>query len=285
MTERADATPYAGRRATLTTLHGKERAVVPPLARLGLALTTVRLDTDALGTFTGEVERRDTPRATVLAKARLGLGVTGTSLGLATEASFGPHPAVPFAAAHEELLAFIDTRRGIEHVERLVTLRTNYGQLEVASADVPADFLRRARFPGHALIVRSLGGDVPIVKGIRDAAILRAAVAAAVAASPTARARVETDMRADRNPTRLVMIRRLARQLARRLATPCPDCGLPGFGPTGVERGLPCADCGAATPAVSAELLGCLCGRCTRRQPRADGRLAADPATCPECNP
>lgn len=284
MNRPAHTTAFAGRQASLATLHGKERAVAPALARLGIAVTAVPVDTDALGTFTGEVERALPPRETAVAKARLGMAVTGLDLGLASEASFGPHPALPFVAVHEELLALVDDARGVTHVERLVTTRTNFGHVDVADAAGARDFLRQARFPGHALIVRPVAAAGPIIKGVADAGVLAEAVAAARAASPAGLARVETDMRAHHNPRRLVALRRLARQLATRLATPCPQCGAPGFGPIDVERGLPCADCGTPTAAVRADVLGCLCGDCRVVEPRP-GVTAADPAVCPDCNP
>ncbi len=284
MAPRAASAVLAGRQASLATLHGKERAVAPALARLGIAVTVVPVDTDALGTFTGEVERALPPRETVVAKARLGMAASGLDLGLASEASFGPHPALPFVAVQEELLAFVDDARGVAHVERLVTTRTNFGHVDVADVAAAGGFLRQCRFPGHAVIVRPVGAAGPIVKGVADAAVLAEAVAAARSASPAGLARIETDMRAHHNPRRLVALRRLARQLATRLATPCPQCGAPGFGPVDVERGLPCADCGTPTPAVRADVLGCLCGSCRVVRPRP-GPDAADPAMCPECNP
>ena len=61
---RFPAGPYCGRVAVLTTKHGKERAVGRPLrAALGLIVAVPEeIDTDLLGTFTGEVERVGTPR-------------------------------------------------------------------------------------------------------------------------------------------------------------------------------------------------------------------------------
>ncbi len=48
---------YAGQAIALTTLHGKERALSRPLALgLGASLTVCPCDTNALGTFSGEVE-------------------------------------------------------------------------------------------------------------------------------------------------------------------------------------------------------------------------------------
>ena len=45
----------------------------------------VDADTDVLGTFTGDVPRPGSPFETAVAKARIGMGLTGCSLGLASE--------------------------------------------------------------------------------------------------------------------------------------------------------------------------------------------------------
>jgi hypothetical protein len=102
--------PYAGRRIALATMHGKDSAIAPPLRlRVGADLVVpVGLDTDALGTFTGEIERKGTMREVAIAKARLGMVATGLQLGLASEGSYGPHSSVPFMAAGVELLALVD---------------------------------------------------------------------------------------------------------------------------------------------------------------------------------
>ncbi len=55
--------PLQGARACLTTRHGKLRAVAKPLRDLvGLDVyEEATIDTDALGTFSGEIERVGTP--------------------------------------------------------------------------------------------------------------------------------------------------------------------------------------------------------------------------------
>lgn len=92
-------------------------------------------------------------------------------------------------------------------------------------------------------------------------------------------------MRADRNPTRLRVIRRLAVRLARRLRARCPACAAPGWGVLDLVPGLPCRWCGLPTDLARGELLGC--ARCEERreQPRPDGLTMADPGDCPRCNP
>lgn len=53
------AHPYQGRRATLATKHGKLALIGPVMfRRLGLEVETADVDTDVLGTFSGEVPRQ-----------------------------------------------------------------------------------------------------------------------------------------------------------------------------------------------------------------------------------
>lgn len=272
---------YEGRMAVLATRHGKAQALAEPLARLtGLSLHVPEdLDTDSLGTFTGEVARPAPMRETARLKARLGIEASGLGAALASEGSFGPHPVLPFAAAAHEMLLFLDEEQGIEIVEARLSQETNFAALDLddGSPDLDA-FLARAGFPAHGLVLRA-GGR--IVKGIRD----RETLDRAIKQAGDGPLRLETDMRAHMNPTRMGEIARLGEALALRLATPCPACGAPGFGVIRSETGLACEDCGAPTTLTRALVLGC--ARCAYEEtrPRPDGRAAATPAECPECNP
>ena len=159
--------PYEGQAAALATIHGKARAIGPAFRRrLGLALVVPEgIDTDRLGTFTGEVPRPAGLKETAVLKARVGLAATGLPLSVASEGSFGPHPVIPFLAAAREALAFVDIARGLTLVEERVSERTNFAALDLTTgADIPG-FLARARFPSHGLILRS-GGQ--IIKGITE---------------------------------------------------------------------------------------------------------------------
>lgn len=270
---------YRGLTAALATQHGKERVIAPAFAAMtGLAVIVPReIDTDALGSFTGEVPRPASMRATLCRKARLGMEAAGLPVGLASEGSFGPHPLVPFLAGGVEMLAFIDDRRGIEVVEEAVCEHTNFAALDLApGADVDG-FLARIGFPEHAVVLRRAHG---LVKGIASRAQLEALLKGGMD-----HARIETDMRAHLNPTRMAEIGRLAGRLARRMAVPCPVCATPGFGIIRHETGLHCEDCGAATALARSVVHGCALCRFEEQVPRGDGRAAASPAHCPECNP
>lgn len=280
---------YAGRTAVLATMHGKEAAIAPALrATAGLYVTIAPgLDTDRLGTFTGEVPRVGAMLDVAVRKARLGMAATGSPLGLASEGSFGPHPALPFIAAGMELLALVDDVSGVVIHESQLEEETNFGHLVVAPGDDVQAFLERIGFPSHALIVRPNAGAPTVVteKGVTERATLETAISLAVARSPDGRARLETDMRAHCNPTRMRSLATLADRLGRRLATACPVCAAPGWGRTDMIVGLPCEWCGCPTDFIVAEVYTCVMGSHREERPRPDGLTQADPGHCPNCNP
>ncbi|MFM7314316.1 MAG: DUF6671 family protein [Cyanobium sp.] len=289
--------PYRGARVALATRHGKERVIARALHHgLGADLLHLsQIDTDALGSFCGTVPRRGTAQQACLAKAELALEQGGTGLAIASEGSFGPHPAVPLLPVGIECMVFLDRARGLTLQEELLARRTNYGQRRVRSDDLPGGaptpdlerWLQAAGFPSHALIVRGVEcpGVQLLLRGIRDRASLLEGLQRAIRGSADGCARLETDMRAHCNPTRMASIRQLSFQLVRRLATPCPRCRTPGWGVLATCSGLPCAWCGEPTALVRAELLGCVLCDHRMERPRRDGLLQADPGQCCHCNP
>lgn len=282
--------PYAGLAVALATKHEKQLAIAPALA-LTPGLTVVvppALDTDSLGTFTGEIERPAPARQTALMKAHLGIHASGLPRAIASEGSFGPHPQAFMLPAAVEILAFIDEDLGIEITEQRLSSQTNFAHTTTASLDEPTEqFLERALFPTHAIIVRPNDANPSTLlhKGITNTASLAHAIDTCADASPDGRARLETDMRAHHNPTRMREIAVLAETLADRLAEQCPACETPGYGTVEVERGLPCGLCGAPTERIATEIQGC--PRCEHRtvRPREDGLATADPGECGFCNP
>jgi len=271
-------------------MHGKQRALAPPLGeQLGLGLAVPEgLDTDSLGTFTGEVARRGSMRDAALAKARLGMERTGLSLGLASEGSYGPHPAALFLDAGLELAVFVDDDRGLVVCEQILDEDPCFGHVVTPDPAGAVGFLERVGFPSQGLVVGANAPPEPPArwtKGVRDRATLGSAIREAAACSGDGRALVQTDMRAHQNPTRMATLARLAERLAARLATPCPACGAPGFGVVGVRKGLPCRVCGGPSTLVAAEVLGC--GGCDHREERIppERQDGAEPRTCTLCNP
>lgn len=288
---RARPSLYQGRAAALATMHGKEEAIAPPFAELlGVEVTVPEyIDTDALGTFTGETERPGDMLETARIKAEVGIELTGGKLAIASEGAYGPHPFLPYVASGSEIVIWLDTDNGIEVCEQSFVRRTNYTTLVLRPGEAVGTLLERADFPRHALIVmpRAPDQESPFapVKGIRDTAELRRAIRAAAAASTDGFALVQSDMRAHMNPTRMHAISVVARRLASRLLARCRECDAPGFGVIRSETGLPCELCGTPTRLPYRDIHGC--ARCSYEvtRPREENHQSADPRHCEICNP
>lgn len=278
--------PYAGATIALATMHGKAEALAPAFAMLGASLLVPHnIDTDALGTFSGEIPREQPPLETAIAKARLAMAATGLPLGLATEGSFGPDPVIGFVSIHRELAVLVDDVHGQVVCEWRNSHETNFASRVVGHAsELDAPRLVRWRFPSHALIVRAEPHG-PVFKSLRDRGALDDAIATCIATSASRQARVETDMRAHLNPTRMNQIAALGERLVERLRCLCPRCQAPGFGRIEVVAGLPCGWCGRPTEAALAEIHGCAACPERIRLPRGDGLRQSDPAHCATCNP
>lgn len=280
--------PFAGRRAVLATMHGKERAIAPAFQDiLGIDIEVPGdLDTDQLGTFSGEIERPGSMDEVLVAKARLGLKMSGLDLAIASEGSFGPHPQMPFIPVGVEKIVLIDTNNGLVAIDQSVDLSPSYMSWETRRLSDIADKVRAAGFPNQAMIVRPNAGPADRVhKGLQTLENLEAAIVQAALVSNDGLAIVQTDMRAHYNPKRMMSIESLARKFADRLSRTCPICAAPGWGVKRTEQGLPCSWCGAPTQWVVHEVLGCYACDSERLMARSDGLAEADPAHCQYCNP
>ncbi len=278
---------FTGKTLVLATMHGKEQVILPPLeARLGVrGVVAPGLNTDQFGTFTGEIPREGSPLEAARRKVLAALDATGARLGVASEGSFGPHPAIPFLAADTELLLLVDRDHGLEIVAQEVSPDTNYGRKTCRTLAEVKAFAQRVLFPSHALIVH--GGDVHrqdlVTKGIVDADRLREAAGEVLRRQDTVT--VETDMRAFHNPSRMRVIAKATETLLQKLTSPCPACGWPGFVPKEKIPGLPCAWCGGPTSLALAVVSRCDgCGH-AHEHPHPDGLRKSDPAYCDSCNP
>lgn len=268
-------------RAALATRHGKEAIFAPALARLGVEVIAAPIDTDAFGTFSGEIEREGSPLEVVERKARAAAEATGLTVGLASEGSFGTHPTVPFSIIDTELVVWVDTALDHVVIGRAASVSAVAPTESIDDPDRCTD-LRVARgFPEQAAIVviDRDGARTVVAKGVRDADALHAAVTEGLRSGPVL---VEPDLRAHCCPDRRSVIATAVGRLVDRLARPCPACGTPGFGSDRTLPGQPCALCGLATTRPRADVLEC--GRC--RHTVIEARAGeADPTHCDRCNP
>lgn len=277
---------FAGRRLLIATKHKKERVIAPVLEReLGVTcFVDESLDTDLLGTFTGEVERQADPLSVARTKCLTAMEKNGCDLAVASEGSFGPHPEMFFVPADEELMILVDQKHQLEIKASLLSLDTNFAGQFVQTREALETFLGSVQFPEHAVILRKNREEpADICKGITDYdTALRHFLHLH---GKYGKAFIETDMRAMFNPTRMQVIGQLTEKLVKRVQAQCPSCGRPGFDISEIIPGLPCEQCFTPTRAALAYMYQCAGCMHTEKKWYPNGVRFQQPMYCDTCNP
>ncbi len=271
---------FEGRKLVIATMHGKEKVMAPLASRHLFVLPEVApLNTDAFGTFTGETPRPDDALTTLRKKILHALALTGETLGMGSEGSFGPHPALPWVPADHEWVMLIDQGHGWEWHANILSTDTNYAQTTVSNRDELRTFAEAARFPDHGLILRLADGT--LIKDITEWELLTPLVTSRFQTGESVQ--VETDMRAHRNPLRMRVIEQATQALIEKMYSLCPQCGTPGFSMVAQEPGLPCEQCGSPTRLVQTEVRGCQ--HCNFTEGKRVSAAVAPAMYCDFCNP
>ena len=274
------------RKVALPTLHGKGAQIIPALQALGeYEVIEVAIDTDSFGTFSGEKERELTPLDAAIAKARLAMEVTGFDSAIASEGSIGNDPQIPFIISDREVVVFVDQREDLIIHESYRSFEIVAARMEFKVGDDLDDFLTRADFPNHKLIVTARQDDgLFVAKGIESRESLDQSLNEALSKSKDGIAIIESDLRAHCSPSRQVNIEKAARLLAERMAQRCPQCDCIGWGRIDFEFGVECRECGQIDERVAKrEINGCL--RCSHRACGKVLREMIDAGECQRCNP
>ena len=277
---------FTGRKLLIATKHGKEKAIATLLEiELGVkCFVAENFDTDVLGTFTGEIERQDDPVTTARNKCLMAMQRYDCDLAVASEGSFGAHPALFFVYADDELLVFLDKKNDLEIMARELTTQTNFNGSHITTEEQLNKFAKAAKFPSHGLIVSKAREDFSeIIKGITDWEILSKTVHDFIEKYGVAY--VQTDMRAMYNPTRMQAIKRAAKKLVDKIHSCCPMCHTPGFGVTDRKEGLPCSLCGFKTRSTLSYLYTCRRCSYTKEEMYPNQITEEDPTYCDRCNP
>lgn len=268
----------------LPTLHDKDSVIAPIFqSELGIEVQVAKINTDQFGTFSGETPRTLSQLDAAIAKARAAIVNTGIPLAIASEGTVGPNPLIPIVSSDLETVVFIDSENDVLIYESFRSAEIVAVRKAFKPGENLEEFLTKADFPSHGLIVRSEHASAPApVKGIRDKASLIKAINDL--SEDSGSVIVESDLRASFSPSRMRNIAACARLLARRIASLCPQCNAPGWGSVNPIFGLPCADCGSnVESAVMADQYGC--GKCEHRQIFARGATEAEARFCDSCNP
>lgn len=267
-------------------MHAKEQVIAPILQqafelRVNLA---PEIDTDRLGTFTGEVERPGTPLDTLRKKCELVFQKESCDLVIASEGSFGPHPAVFFVPANEEFVMLREKSTGLEIVGRALSTDTNFAGKDIPNERELIRFLDTVGFPDHAVILRPSNTDFRQVhKGLHDRAEVIRLYHELL--GEHGHVYIETDMRAMHNPLRMKVITKATQSLVEKMNSLCPACEMPGFDIVESISGLPCGLCGMPSKGIISYLYQCKCCGCEDMRGRKDGKQSEDPMYCDYCNP
>ncbi|HVM86817.1 MAG TPA: DUF6671 family protein [Puia sp.] len=277
---------FSGRRLVIATKHHKEK-VIQPLLESALhvqCFVPEDLDTDILGTFSGEVERVDDPLTTAKKKCQWAMDKYHCDLAISSEGSFGPHPHLFFGLADDELVVVLDRKNDFEFVARELSVSTNFNGSLISSEKELREFAESVLFPSHGLIIRSskeLNKD--LIKGICDWKNLVSHFSNYK--NKFGSAFLETDMRAMHNPTRMKVIEKAVVKLLQVIKSVCPSCNMPGFWIKDAKPGLPCSLCGLPTKSILSYTYCCKkCGY-QKEEMFPLKKTTEEPTFCDYCNP
>lgn len=277
---------FGGRTLVVATRHHKERVLKLLLeSALGVRVVVAKnLDTDGFGTFSGEIEREAGPLETARRKCLAAHEITGESLVIASEGSFGAHPVIGFVPADEEILLLKDFKNGFEIKAKAISTQTNFANGEYTSWEALLLFASQVGFPSHALIMRGTKDDyTEIQKGIASWNKLKSSFLYFI--NKCGHVYVETDMRALYNPSRMKVIKETGEKLMEVIYSLCPVCEAPGFEVREAIKGLPCGQCNAPTQSAKAYVYYCVhCGHSELKN-FPHQKEKEDPMFCDWCNP
>lgn len=277
---------FKNRKLIIATKHKKE-AVIAPILEDKLGVTCFidsEFDTDELGTFSGEIERKNSPLNTARQKCLKAMELNNCDLGIASEGSFGQHPTLFFASANEELLIFIDKKNNLEIVAKVLSTDTNFNAKEIVSENELLEFAKSAKFPSHGLILKKSKSETSdMIKGITTIEDLKRGFQ--YLHSKYKSVFVETDMRAMYNPSRMKVIETTTNKLVEKINSICPNCQTPGFGIMDYTKGLPCDLCGSPTNSTLSVTYTCNHCEYQKEELYPNNKETEDPMFCNFCNP
>jgi hypothetical protein len=277
---------FENRSLFIATKHQKEKVIAPILNKQLQVncFSSAIFDTDSLGTFSGEIERKNDALTTVRLKCIEANKLTKCSLIIASEGSFGAHPHAFFAHANEELLLLKDFKNDLEFVAREISFETNFNGTSLSNEAELLQFTKNSKFPSHGIILKSSEKKFQkVYKGITDSKKMVYYFNSLKEEFGVVYA--ETDMRAMFNPTRMKVIALATQKLVDKIKNKCPECATPGFDVIKANSGLVCENCNAPTRSILS--LTYQCKKCFFKEDTVypKGKTKEDPTFCDNCNP
>ncbi|BDX04783.1 DUF6671 family protein [Planctobacterium marinum] len=258
----------------LCSKHQKGAHIAPELEPLGYSLVeNSEFNTDSLGTFSGEIERKLTPKEAALVKAIKACELSGNRYGLGSEGSFGGGPMPGFMNWNEEILCFYDNEQGVA----VYALANGPCKINNLKAQAPRDLAAQLKnFPQQAWLWHT---PEKIHKRLFAEQLLTMADSNELSFPIT----LQPDLRAMHCPERQIMIAKAAQDLATRLQSHCPECQALDFVVKEAQKGRLCSWCHLPTEQIKATIK--VCERCQHEEIAERFDEPADPGTCQFCNP
>lgn len=277
---------FEGRKIVLLSKHKKEIAIKSLLeSETGCQLIVESsFDTDQLGTFTRDIDRRMSQLETAREKNKICLELTDFDMAISSEGSFDINPLFQMPW-NIEIVLLHDKKENYEVFGIFKGPETNLDHTITSKWTDAVKFAEKIGFPDHYIILRPGGENgKPIYKDIDSFAKFEDAFIKCKKKSLARKVFIETDMRAHANPTRMKNIMLATQDLVNKLNNLCPNCGAYGFVVTDVIKGLRCELCGLPSDLVLKYVYSCYKCKHNEEVIHPYGEFAS-PKYCYNCNP
>lgn len=279
---------FKNRKALLVTKHQKEKVIAPLLHNaFGISLDSSKnIDTDSLGTFTGEVQRIGVPQEAAKNKIALAFDLYDHEIIIASEGSFFPNPQFPLSTMNHELILLYDRKNDVFVDGQFYTSNCTYFKNDFTDQDVALKFCLENDFPKYGVIlsVIDFSKNWLIDKEVDSKESFLKSFKHLKDHSKNGVVKVECDLRAHRNPQRMLNIEKAALNLVANMNSFCPQCNKPGFAIRKRNKGLPCGDCGFPTNEIKENVFICQCCQYENIE-NLSSIKSGNPMYCDRCNP
>lgn len=268
-------------------MHKKEKAIAPVLSEafnIQLAVAT-KINTDAFGSFSGEVERKLPPIEAARKKIQTAVEqYKDADLFIANEGSFFPHPDMPYINIENEVILLIDYKNKIEVKAAKNFIHTQSFSKHINSVKQALDIANKNSFPQNGIILKTPSNTQnkqSVYKDISNRSDLKKILKELL--NRHKEIIIESDLRAHKNKQRMQHIAETTRLLVENMLSHCPKCKTPGFAVVKYLEGLPCASCGMPTRQIKAHIKKCEICQYEEQTEFTDRK--ADAGFCDYCNP
>lgn len=259
--------------AVLLSKHHKSLQLSPILGKVEIELVEINFfDTDQLGSFSGEISRKLSPKECALQKAKKAVELIGVNIGIGSEGSFGGGPLAGLINWNEEIVCLYQKEPELI-IYGIAAGPTSLIGLKANSLDeLKCQLLN---FPQQKWLIRS---DEHVIKGLTSQDVINL-YRTILIETPI---RIEPDLRAMHSPSRQEMITKAGLNLLARLQSTCPLCHHADFWSDNKEFGPPCKQCGEPTSEIKSAIYHC---KSCQNIEKKIIKVIGEPYYCTYCNP